>query len=208
MLPFAYGSIFSVMQTQPTPSIPSWHGIPAEMWLSAATILAIVIGPMIAIQVEKYLESRREKERRKIHLFRELMVTRGTRLSARHVEALNGIQIEFSDSGKEKKVLDAWKMYMTHLNNVHPEPDWKVWGQKSEDLLIELLYEMSSCLGYSFEKDRIKREAYVPKHYQEIEEEQTALRKACLSVFKGEKSLKVNVQEEAAPQALRRIGQQ
>jgi hypothetical protein len=38
------------------------------------------------------------------------------RTAARHVEALNRIQMEFSNKGKEKKAVDAWKLYITHLN--------------------------------------------------------------------------------------------
>jgi hypothetical protein len=173
-----------------------WHGLPADIWLSFATIVAIILGPILAIQVEKYLEDRRESRRRKIALFRELMVTRGSRLSARHVEALNGIQMEFSNEGKEKKVVDAWKLYITHLNSPHAPDNLNLWFSKAEDLLIELLYDMGICLGYEFEKDRIKREAYVPQLFGEIESEQTALRKECLAVFKGEKALKVEVRDE------------
>src|SRR5438067_9365814 len=102
------------MQAPPTVE-PIWHGLPADIWLSLATIIAIILGPILAIQVEKYLEDRRESRRRKITLFRELMVTRGSRLSARHVEALNGIQMEFHNEGEDKKVVDAWKLYITHL---------------------------------------------------------------------------------------------
>jgi hypothetical protein len=47
------------MQVQPT--VPIWHGLPAEIWLSIVTIVAIVLGPILAIQVEKFLEERREK---------------------------------------------------------------------------------------------------------------------------------------------------
>jgi uncharacterized protein DUF6680 len=173
-----------------------WHGLPADIWLSFATILAIILGPILAVQVERHLEDRREARRRKIALFRELMVTRGSRLSARHVEALNGIQMEFQNKGKEKKVVDAWKLYITHLNTAFTPETLNVWAGRSEDLLTELLFDMGECLGYEFEKSRIKSEAYVPKLFGEIETEQTALRKECLAVFKGDKRLKVEVHNE------------
>jgi hypothetical protein len=175
----------------PAPVI--WHGLPADIWLSFATILAVIMGPILAVQVERSLEDRREARRRKIALFRELMVTRGSRLSARHVEALNGIQMEFRSAGKEKKVVDAWKLYITHLNTSSTPETLNVWAGRSDDLLTELLFVMGQCLGYEFEKDRIKREAYVPKLFGEIETEQTQLRQECLAVFKGEKSLRVEV---------------
>ena len=50
-------------------------------------------------------------------IFRTLMATRATRLSAEHVQALNGIELTFYGGGKkEKKVLEAWKAYHDHLN--------------------------------------------------------------------------------------------
>src|SRR5713226_6708302 len=107
---------------QTVPPVLTWWGLPPEIWLSIATIVAVILGPVVAIQVEKRLEARREKKNRKLQIFRELMVTRMSRLSPRHVEALNGVQMEFSDEGVEKKVLDAWKLYMTHLG-IQP-PDW------------------------------------------------------------------------------------
>lgn len=169
--------------------------------IDVLTILAILGGPIAAIQVQVYLEKRREFRRRKIQVFRELMITRSTVLSPRHVEALNGIQMEFSasDTG-EKKVLDAWQLYVTHLNDRNAEMN--AWLQKSPDLLADLLLEMAHCLGFKeFNKARIKNEAYVPQYFAEIEKEQNALRQAAVSVFKGEKPLKVEVHEPGPAQA-------
>jgi len=187
------------MQNVPAgPLSSTWWNLPPEIWLSLATIIAIILGPILAIQVEKFLEDRREQKRRKLWIFRELMITRSTRLSPRHVEALNGVQMEFSSKGKEKRVLDAWKTYVDHMNIPNP-PDLNTWGTRSDDLLTDLLYEMGLCLGYDFEKVRIKREIYTPRYFEEIEREQNELRKAAIEVFKGNRPLKVDLEEEAPP---------
>ena len=63
-------------------------------WL---VILAIIIAPILAVQVQKIIESRRSKRERKLQVFKALMATRATPLSPIHVEALNMIDIEFYD---------------------------------------------------------------------------------------------------------------
>lgn len=161
------------------------------------TIVAILLGPILAIQIQVYLDHRREQKRRKLGVFRDLMVTRGTALSPRHVEALNGIQMEFSSKNlREKPITDAWQNYMNHLINF---ADTDAWRSQSSELLAELLLQMAMCLGYTdFNKARIKAEAYVPRYFFEIESEQNELRKAAIQVFKGNQSLRVRMAEEAA----------
>jgi hypothetical protein len=155
-----------------------------------------VLGPILAIQVQEYLESRREDKRRKHQIFRELMVTRATMLSPRHVEALNAIQIEFSAKAPEEKpIVDEWQPYINHLSHMDKD-NLPAWNAKSIDLLIDLLFEMAALLGYhDFNRVRIKNEAYLPQYFGDIENEQNRLRKAPIKVFEGDQSLKVEVAE-------------
>ena len=64
----------------------------AKEWV---TVAAIIIGPILAIQIQKILDNLREKKKRRITIFKTLMSTRATRLNKEHVEALNMIDIEF-----------------------------------------------------------------------------------------------------------------
>ena len=126
-------------------------------------IFAVLISPLLAVQVQKIIELWRETKQRKILIFKTLMATRGTTLSPRHVEALNMIDLEFSIKNKnEKRVVEAWKMYLDHLYdlNVDPkDPDYRVkmdvWTKRSIELLTDLLYEMAQNLGYEFDKAAI-----------------------------------------------------
>ena len=80
-------------------------------------IFAVLLGPVLAVQVQKAIESWKESKQRKITIFKSLMSTRRTTLSPRHVEALNMIDIEFSPKRpKEKRVIESWKIYLDHLN--------------------------------------------------------------------------------------------
>lgn len=57
-------------------------------WL---VITAIIVAPILAVQIQKFIESKKEKRARKIQIFKALMATRATPLSPLHVEALNMI---------------------------------------------------------------------------------------------------------------------
>lgn len=58
-------------------------------------IAAVILGPILAVQVQKRIEKLREKWGRKNHLFQILMSTRASRLSPDHVQALNMIDLVF-----------------------------------------------------------------------------------------------------------------
>ena len=81
------------------------------------TVLAIFLGPIFAVQVQKFIEYRNEHRNKKLSIFHILMSTRGIKLSAEHVYALNMIDIEFygkthfgkrKQTNGEKKVTIAW----------------------------------------------------------------------------------------------------
>ena len=94
-----------------------WLGIRPEGWL---TIVAIPLGPMLALWAQRISERRRNLRFRQLAVFKELMATRASsaRVSARHVDALNAIEMEFSSGeGTDKKILDAWRLYLDHLND-------------------------------------------------------------------------------------------
>jgi uncharacterized protein DUF6680 len=183
-----------------TPSVAETYrllGISLESWL---TIVAILLSPFLAIFAQRQIDNLRERRNRQVRVFRELMITRYALLSARHVEALNAVSLEFGDTGKEKSVLDAWQEYLDHLGT-DSTIDVNGWTNKRSDLLLELLHKMSQCLGYKFEKLRIKREVYYPKYFQELETEQTAIRKQVLELTDGtgRRKLPIAVFEEKFP---------
>lgn len=60
-------------------------------WLN---IIALIIAPILALQIQKWLEKYREDRKRKLDIFKTLMSTRANRVSIEHVEALNMIDVE------------------------------------------------------------------------------------------------------------------
>lgn len=85
-------------------------------WL---VIIAIIIAPILAVQIQKFIENRKVIKERKMQVFRTLMATRATSLSPLHVEALNMIDIEFH---KDKKIVDAWKLLLDNFANYPKDP--------------------------------------------------------------------------------------
>jgi len=151
-------------------------------------IAAVILGPILAIQVEKLLEERRERKRRKLDLFRTLMSTRAAGLFPVHVDALNRIDIEFQH---DTKVTEAWKGYSDHLNSKALTGD--AWEDKRKDVLTDLLHVMAKSLGYHFDKVHIKRAAYYPQGYGDAEQDNLMIRKGFVKVISGESALPMNV---------------
>jgi hypothetical protein len=163
-----------------------------EAWL---TIVAILIGPLAALLIEKRLEKARAKEARRVQIFRDLMAHRANRLSAAFVQALNGIETEFYG---DTKVIEGWRSLVDQLYTQHDpasDPNLAHWNERTTNLLTDMLYEMAESLGYHFSKVTLKKNAYMPSGWGAWEAENTKLRQAAIKVFEGEKPLKV----QAAP---------
>ncbi len=136
--------------------------------LNILTILAIVSGPVIAVQVTRYLEHKKEQQGRRLEVYRTLMTTRAVSLSVAHVEALNRIDLEFvGDVAGDKPVVEAWRAYLDHLSQKDMPPD--LWNDKRVELLASLLKAMGQSVGYSFDLTHIKRSIYTPGLWGEID---------------------------------------
>jgi hypothetical protein len=56
---------------------------------------ATILGPILAVQAQKWVEIIRERRGRKLWIFHTLMATRAARTSTEHVQALNMIDLIF-----------------------------------------------------------------------------------------------------------------
>ena len=179
------------------------------------TIIAIILGPILAIQVQKIIERIKQRRDEKRKLFMSLMVTRGRPLLLEHVQALNMIDIVFSvkwyRSKKDKAVIDAWSVFRDHLYHFPKEllakegtdiskedtstynAQMETWISKKDDLLIEILDKMAKPLGYRFDKVLLKRGSYTPRHYDDLEACQLINLRGIAQILVGNKSLPVNI---------------
>jgi len=84
-------------------------------WLMITAVLA---GPIIAVRLTRYLDTKREVRERKLQVFKTLMATRAYTVHWDHVVALNRIDLEFDGKNpKEKAVIEAWKGYLGLLGD-------------------------------------------------------------------------------------------
>ena len=166
------------------------------------TISAVIAGPILAVQAQKFIESTKSRKDRKLRLFHTLMETRATRLSGPHVSALNMIDLEFYgrslfgkrwQSEHEKKVTNAWKVYNDHLNDSVPDERMDGWMEKGTELFTKLLYAMSQSLGYDFDEVQLKRDCYSPIAHGRIEREQTQIRQGLVELLDGKRSIPMAV---------------
>jgi len=167
-------------------------GITISDWLM---MLAIIIGPIAAVHIQKLLDKWNDDKKRKVQVFKDLMTTRVSTLSYQHVSSLNMVGLEFNGK-KYSKVVNAWKTYLDHLNSF-PDDDetlMAIWGEKRNDLLSGLLYEMGESLGFSLDKVHIKKAGYIPKAYADREQDDEFIRKSLVEIFLGNKAVPMNVE--------------
>lgn len=155
-------------------------------------ISAVLLGPIIAVQLARYLDNKKEERERKLQVFKTLMATRAYTVSWDHVVALNRIDLEFDkDNKKEKAVIEAWKAYLDLLGDKTMTPEQ--WAVKRVDLLVELLHKMAQVLDYDFDKTHIKNSSYSPVAHGNIEDEQKALGAGLIQVLEGKRPIPMAV---------------
>lgn len=167
-------------------------------------VFATLLGPILAVQAQKWLEGTRERKNRKTRVFEQLMATRAARLSPDHVQALNTIDLVFYGgfvfgahrrTRKEQAILDAWKEYHDNLGEGSDlsEAQQQAHYAKREELFLNLLYAMAQDVGYTFDRVQLKRGAYTPVAHEEIESDQRMLRKTLIRTMSGDVPLSMRV---------------
>lgn len=157
------------------------------------TIFAIIFAPIITLQIQKLIEDYKEKNNRKLLIFKTLMATRANTLSEEHVRALNMIDIEFYS---QSEIRDSWNIYRDHLNSQADRDEYsqKRWEEKRSDYLADMLYEISKFFNYDFNKLIIKKGSYIPIAHGILSAEQTIIRKELVEMLAKGKPLKIEVQ--------------
>jgi len=155
-------------------------------------ILAVFLGPIVAVQLTKHLDVKKEKRQRKLDIFKTLMATRSYSTSWDHVMTLNRIDLEFERSNsKEKSVIDSWKEYLDLLGD--KSITGEQWGAKRIELLVELLYKMALVLDYDFDKTHIKNSAYSPVVHGNIDTQQAKIREGIIDILEGKRNIPMHV---------------
>lgn len=159
-------------------------------WMAVATIVAVLVGPIIAVWVTRYFDDRKEVRARRMDIFRTLMRTRKMPIHFDHVGALSLVEIEFAKDGK---VIAAWKDYLKNLGErLPPEADndtQNAFFKKRDSLLTKLIYEISQVLKFKVEQLDILEGNYIPQGWNDDDFEQRMARKALLDVLSGRRPI-------------------
>ena len=166
-------------------------------WLNVAilvvTIVAIVVGPVVAVRLTLQSDEAREKLRRKYQTFHALMRTRRVALSADHVTALNVIQTEFHD---DEKIVAAHTKYIEKLGELvtsetSPDAHKRIFEDR-DDAFNEMMFEIGRHLGFSLDKRELSKYSYAPQGWVDIESQQNAIRQLALEMLQGKRPIPVS----------------
>lgn len=174
-------------------------GMDTKDWLM---LIAVLVGPILAVQAQKWVEVAREKRNRKLWIFQTLMATRAARLSAEHVQALNMIDLVFFGRKffgqniktlAERAVCEKWKEYLDHLGTSFTNDTLGAWNQRGNDIFTELLFAIAQSVDYRFDKVSLSKGIYSPRAHGETEDEQLLIRKLLLKILAGEQAIKMDI---------------
>ena len=144
------------------------------------TLAALIIIPIVAVVIARWLQNRSEKRKDKMQIFKTLMTSRIYGWTPDSVNALNIIDIVYSD---DKKVRAAWKDLNDKYQVTNPDQQHL---KKIENAQYKLLEAMANSLGY---KDKITWETiqnpYMPVGMAQQIEAQKNMQQAYYSAING-----------------------
>ena len=144
------------------------------------TLAALIIIPIVAVVIAQWLQNRSEKRKDKMQIFKTLMTSRIYGWTPDSVNALNIIDIVYSD---DNKVRAAWKDLNDKYRVTNPDQQHL---KKIENAQYKLLEAMSNSLGY---KDKINWETiqnpYMPVGMKQQIEKQTIMQQTYFSAIEG-----------------------
>ena len=134
-----------------------------------AIVAATFLGPILAVLATRWIDSYREKGRRRYDIFVALMTTRRITLSPEHISAINRIEIEFSDN---TRVIDALQKYMDVLSEHIPknEDAFKSWERKKNRSFAVLVQKIGAAIGRDVDRNDLIDGGYYPKGLADREE--------------------------------------
>ncbi len=165
-----------------------------------ATIIAIIYGPLKAVEITRKKDLEREASARKRLILSALMRTRKTVMNPDHVGALNQIQLEFFNHAA---VLTAYKNYIGNLSETVPAPGNALdnFLQRRNDLFFDLLHAVAMASDVPLDRHELDRLAYVPFGWQTEQNEIQVFRSSLIEVLQGRKPLHIVPGQQQPPPA-------
>jgi hypothetical protein len=172
-------------------------------------VASTLLGPILAVQAQKWVERARASSQRKDWIFTTLMGTRQARVSFEHVRALNMIDLAYYGSrvpivgyvwqtNSEREVLTAWHTYHAHLTlptvrRPANEGEQRDWVGRGDELFTNLMDRLALANKFRFERDQLKSGSYSPEAHSTAEMEAQAVRQLAIEVMMGQKALPMDL---------------
>ncbi len=157
------------------------------------TIIAIIVGPIIAVCITRYFDDRREHRRRKFDIFHSLMRTRSMTFHPDHIMALNLIQVEFH---KNDKVVQAYTTYLPLFKQQSISDDAELpnnFSEQIENALFNLISEIGKDLGHNYDKMELKNLSHGVPEWLEDDQTVKSVWKMLKKLLDGEGELPVKL---------------
>ena len=152
-------------------------------------IIAVILGPIIAVIITLWYQSRKEKRMDKYRLFTTLMAHRKSNPPMIDlVRGLNLIDLVFS---KHREIVDLWHQYFDLL--CQTPVNWQI----AEAKYLDLLAEMGKVLGYKDLKQTDISRFYTPVAYGSQAELNEKMQREFLRVLENTASFVVTKKEES-----------
>ena len=166
---------------------------------------ATIVGPILAVRAQKWIERATESRRRRRWIFDTIMANRATRLADENIRALNAIDLEYrprlTPSKKDRAVVSAWRSLFGELTQglrdagPKPQPPAVVhaWNERCNDLYVRLESAMCAVLGFRFTDEELRRGIYYPQGHSDREQAQLAILQNLKRLLEGETAISMNV---------------
>lgn len=151
------------------------------MDIATMNIIAVIIGPIVAVVITLFYQRYKEKQDTKHRAFLLLMAHRKSiPPNYAMVEVLNTLDVVFS---KNRKIVDLWHKYYSLLAQPPSEERQHTW--------LELLSEIAKDLNYPTVKQTDLDKFYIPQGHMDQLELQGSIQKEFLRVLQNTAELVV-----------------
>jgi len=127
------------------------------MDLQIITLLAILVGPLLAILVQLKSEKRKSLRDQQLTTFRMLVGTRHLPSDPAYSTAINMIPIDFNEV---RKVMAAHKAYIETITYAPTPENFAAHEQQIISKQTKLIFEISQYLGHDLSETDIQTTAY------------------------------------------------
>lgn len=163
------------------------------MGATLAIVSATVLGPITAVAITLWYQTRLQTYQRRLSIFRSLMQWRGNWLNAEWVSALNMVPVEFSG---HSDILQSFSSLIDKLGDRGFAAEGEELSQaynRAEAVFVELVQKIARNLKIDLAGFDLRTRLYAPSGWWKEQQAIQALRADTASLLKGERAISVRI---------------